>query len=502
MDLILAFSLQEQVEKYGAYVGLAAFLGLAVLSLLYFAQARELKRLRDWAGRAPERAQELEARVVAQAEEALREAESGATVPAAAASGNGGQVAAPAAIPMGPRPAVAAAAARAHAAQATVEAPVVPAVTEGDGPPPEDERAVVAAGEAEAAVPVEAEGGERAGVVAVPGEAEGDEPEAAAPGETAADDQAAPADDDRATVPAGEESGDAAADDQAAPADDDHATVPAADDETAESPGEEVAAPSDEDRAIVPAGWARADEAPVEDPPAEDEDREPEAEPARSGNGVPAAPPAQIPRATPRPQPRPAAAPLRAATPSRPVTVPPRRPAPGRSREGGSRVGLYTALGILVLAAAIFVPVYFMVLADDEEPAPQPNPIAEPGADPEAGGAGAQGSEARAETVVVVLNGTPVDGLASEERDALVAAGYSDEQGMLRIDNNPDQQCQDSIVYYSADGRRQARDVSRLLDITRTEEIDEETQALADSSDQSGTLPADVVALLCADKSP
>ena len=28
------------------------------------------------------------------------------------------------------------------------------------------------------------------------------------------------------------------------------------------------------------------------------------------------------------------------------------------------------------------------------------------------------------------------------------------------------------------------------------------TQALADSSDQSGTLPADVVALLCADKSP
>ena len=139
MDLILAFSLQDQVEKYGAYVGLAAFLGLAVLSLLYFAQARELKRLRDWAGRAPERAQELEARVVAQAEEALREAEAGAAVPAAAASGNGGQVAAPAAVPMGPRPAVAvaAAAARAQAGQATVEAPVVPGGTDGEGPPPD-----------------------------------------------------------------------------------------------------------------------------------------------------------------------------------------------------------------------------------------------------------------------------------------------------------------------------------------------------------------------------
>src|SRR5215213_3361519 len=56
----LAFSLQDQVEKYGAYVGLAAFFGLAVLSLLYFAQAREVKRLREWAARAPELGAELE----------------------------------------------------------------------------------------------------------------------------------------------------------------------------------------------------------------------------------------------------------------------------------------------------------------------------------------------------------------------------------------------------------------------------------------------------------
>src|SRR5215217_6166664 len=66
----LAFSLQDQVEKYGAYVGIAAFFGLAVLTILYFAQARELRRLRDWAGRAPERAQEIEARAMAQAEAA------------------------------------------------------------------------------------------------------------------------------------------------------------------------------------------------------------------------------------------------------------------------------------------------------------------------------------------------------------------------------------------------------------------------------------------------
>jgi hypothetical protein len=61
--VLLAFSLQDQVQKYGAYVAIACFFGLAVLSLLYFAQARELRRLREWAGRSPERPEELEARV-------------------------------------------------------------------------------------------------------------------------------------------------------------------------------------------------------------------------------------------------------------------------------------------------------------------------------------------------------------------------------------------------------------------------------------------------------
>src|SRR5690348_166110 len=60
-----AISIQGEIEKYGAYVGIAAFFGLAVLSLLYFAQARELRRLRDWAGRSPEfEWDELERRVL------------------------------------------------------------------------------------------------------------------------------------------------------------------------------------------------------------------------------------------------------------------------------------------------------------------------------------------------------------------------------------------------------------------------------------------------------
>ncbi|HWT92244.1 MAG TPA: hypothetical protein VN238_04560, partial [Solirubrobacteraceae bacterium] len=54
----------DLLKDYGGYAGFASVLGLAVLSLLYFAQAREVKRLREWAGRAPERAQELEQRAV------------------------------------------------------------------------------------------------------------------------------------------------------------------------------------------------------------------------------------------------------------------------------------------------------------------------------------------------------------------------------------------------------------------------------------------------------
>ena len=46
----------EIIEQIGSYAGLAAIVGLAVLSALYFSQARDVKRLREWAGRAPERA--------------------------------------------------------------------------------------------------------------------------------------------------------------------------------------------------------------------------------------------------------------------------------------------------------------------------------------------------------------------------------------------------------------------------------------------------------------
>jgi LytR cell envelope-related transcriptional attenuator len=52
--------LSNLIEKVGSYAGFAAVIGLAVLCALYFSQARDVKRLREWAGRAPERAAEFE----------------------------------------------------------------------------------------------------------------------------------------------------------------------------------------------------------------------------------------------------------------------------------------------------------------------------------------------------------------------------------------------------------------------------------------------------------
>jgi LytR cell envelope-related transcriptional attenuator len=45
----------ELIKEIGAFAGLVAFLGLALLALLSFTQGRDIRRLREWAGSAPER---------------------------------------------------------------------------------------------------------------------------------------------------------------------------------------------------------------------------------------------------------------------------------------------------------------------------------------------------------------------------------------------------------------------------------------------------------------
>jgi hypothetical protein len=102
----------SRVQEIGAYAGFAAVIGLAVLSALYFSQARDVKRLREWAGRAPERAAEEEARIAAQASTAQQQraaaggggAPTVAPAPPTSLPGTGSATPAPGSLPS-PRPA-------------------------------------------------------------------------------------------------------------------------------------------------------------------------------------------------------------------------------------------------------------------------------------------------------------------------------------------------------------------------------------------------------------
>lgn len=70
------------VEQIGAFAGLAAFLGLAVLALISFTQGRDIRRLREWAGSAPERdaeRKEQTSTIAAQRAEELRALEEART---------------------------------------------------------------------------------------------------------------------------------------------------------------------------------------------------------------------------------------------------------------------------------------------------------------------------------------------------------------------------------------------------------------------------------------
>lgn len=70
------------IEQIGSYAGLAAFLGLGVLALLCFTQARDIRRLREWAGSAPERdseRKEATSAVAAQRAEELKALEEART---------------------------------------------------------------------------------------------------------------------------------------------------------------------------------------------------------------------------------------------------------------------------------------------------------------------------------------------------------------------------------------------------------------------------------------
>ena len=65
----------DLIDRIGPYLGIAAFLGLAILAFLIIQQARDIRRLREWAGRAPERKDEAAEAIAAVAEARGEQAE-------------------------------------------------------------------------------------------------------------------------------------------------------------------------------------------------------------------------------------------------------------------------------------------------------------------------------------------------------------------------------------------------------------------------------------------
>jgi LytR cell envelope-related transcriptional attenuator len=451
--VLFALSFQGQVEKYGAYVGIAAFLGLAVLSLLYFSQARELKRLREWAGRAPERALELEQRVVAQATATV--ARRGPAMPGAPAKGG---IAPPRRLAEMPAPPGGAQAAAAGG-QATELAEAVEADPATNGNVPPAAVPPLGPGGSVPAGPVPANGG-------APDEAASEEP---AEGEAAAASANGGAATDAETVKpdaaAGADAGSGVVPPQGT-------VAPAAGSDVAAPPGTGPDAPETES-------------VPGEIPPAA---------------AVPRATPAQRVGVTPRPAPMP----LRQAKPSatprggggRPAAPAARRPGAKPPRDGRSAgtIALLVGLAVLILGGGAFAA--SQLLGGDDTPTP-PNRAAPPPTETaeESDGGGGNGGGAAApppaETNVAVLNGTTFTGLAGRLADEVDAEGY---QRGISETNTRDQTIQESIVYYADGFRASAREVGKLLSIERAEPLDSETASLAPD--------ADVVVLAGADQAP
>ena len=422
----------EIIEQIGAYGGLAAVLGLAVLSALYFSQARDVKRLREWAGRAPERAAEgatadqLARGVVAQPQPKVVEQAQAAQPPVPGAA-PGGKPATPAAKPV---PAAAAAAAAAGAGAATAkpggpQKPGVPAAT------PATAKAGADNGDTE-------EGEKVAAAAATPATA------------------ATPA--GAAAVGAGQAG---AAAGQAGPG------APTAQAATA-------APPKPGDGKAPQPGPPTAPRAPGPQPGGPSGPRAP---------GPPSTPGARAPGAPPKPGVRRSVElPSRrgAPSPSQTAVLPPRgQEVPWHQRLLASpRYLVLVVAGVLIVGGAAVFGVT-QLTTDDDGGSGGETPLTEGGG---GGGGGGGSDEAQpapvnpADVTVSVLNGTTIPGLAASIGDRVEATGFV----LGNVDNSADQGARnESVVLFAPGAEREAAAVGRKLGIAQREPIDPESQAIA-----------------------
>lgn len=493
------------IQDIGSYAGFAAIVGLAVLSALYFSQARDVKRLREWAGRAPERADTptpVPGRVTAQPQQPRPAAPPvpGAQPAAAAATGAGPATA------MGP----AAATPAGQAAGAPANGAVEDEETEFD----EDAAAATANGDT----------GEDAAIVEPTEAAEG-EPEDV--DEDEREDAAEDTDDEREPVKAGATA--AAAGAVAASAagrkgeSEAGAATPAAQ-AGAESPGDGEAPPVPWGQgAATPAGQgeagaqgsAAAPVAParpggggeVTDAPATG------SRPAALGSGPSggaspgsapsggAAPGTSPPTGAPftrggltgapgRPAARAGSPPVpgrggrppgRVASPAQTAIIPPpSRPPWYRRLLASPRYLVLAIAGVLIVGGGAAFGVTQLTKSHSGGSSGSPSQKASPDSSGSSGGSGKpSGGSSTAidpkKVTVSVLNGTTVPGLAAQLGDKIQGFGFQ----LGNVTNSTDQQRAESAVLYAPGHAREAAAVARRLRIGQRERIDSQTQGLA-----------------------
>ena len=398
----------EDLKTIGALAGLAAVPGLGVLSLLYFGQAREVRRLREWAGRAPERAAELEARVT---QEAQRRIQSPPTQP-------------------GPRPAT---------------APATPA-GKGNGV------ASTTPGQPATAA-AQAAAGAAAGADAKPdGEKAGEEAKEGAAAEAKPDAEKA----EDAKQAEGAKPGEKAKEGEEAK------TADGAGKKADEADKPAVGAPAAA-AATSAAPAASATAAPPQQPATG-------SSPPRTGPGTAAAtaassavrPHSPAPPIPPRPP-----APARA-TPAPSATLPPRNRVTGGAAALTDRLGRHglLAVGAILLALIVTGVVIASVVGGGgggKSTPPAPNSVgAAPAIKATGNGAAPAAAKAqRAQTSVAVLNGTTVTGLARSVANRLEEQGFT----TVAVTDAANQTQSDTKVEFGNGHAAEARDVARTLKV-------------------------------------
>jgi hypothetical protein len=406
----------EIIQEIGSYAGFAAVVGLAVLSALYFSQARDVKRLREWAGRAPERsttpspaAAYPQKRVVAQP--VARPGGPGPVVPSPPGS--------PATPNAQPQPGTAAAASATGAG---------PAVATG-GPAPATPAAAQAAGTQEES---------------------DDERETGNEHETAATDvEESPGTGESAAVASGEDSeprdGDTSEETVAVPA--------------LDPPGEGAPAPADgaDDESEQTGEWTP-------------EDEHAEYELTDEHDALPAAKP--LPPRPPQPFPRRGGATPASRTGRGSILPPYEQSRPAADPEGDGSGNRKPILLALAAAAGIAVLAFGVLQLTGGDDSPDSGGVAATQSD---GGSDSGGPVDPSSVTVAVLNGTTQPGLAAQIGDQIANEGFV--RGV--VTNNSDQTRAESVVLYAEGAEREAVDVSRRLDIPQREPIDSASQSLA-----------------------